>query len=403
VPSLGPSPQYTVITSVPTMLSVDYSSGSSLALTWTPPQGYTSFKAYLQSSAGGTTPTPATGSGCIIPGPLTGATYTASVAATSPDGVSVGPPTSGYIVITAAPVMSSVINNGAGVALTWQTTANSSAYKAVLQVPGNPQVVQLPTTTLYTFAGPLSTTGCTCWVSGTAYNGIALGPPSTVYTILVDSPAWSLAAYDVGQLNLNWIAPGDAVVDGVSGYLITISGLTPSTYPVNQATSQNLAVTLVPFTSYPTTVAATNGIVQGPPGPTLIPLTAPPLSPALGYTGAALSLAWQPSGEANVTGYSVELFSNGGPTEAISSATSPQTFTTAFTSGTVFTAKSRASGPGTLGPRSVAATGPYQADITYLYDSLGRMQTVAWAAGFTESYTFDSAGNLLAAAYTTTP
>ncbi len=138
-------------------------------------------------------------------------------------------------------------------------------------------------------------------------------------------------------------------------------------------------------------------------GYAVIPLTAPRLSPFLGYTGAALKLSWQASGGADVIGYSVEPFSNGSPTEAISSARSPQTFTTEFTADAAFTAKSRSSGPGTLGPWSATATGPYQADIAYAYDSLGRMRTVAWADGVTESYTFDSAGNLPTAAFTNTP
>jgi YD repeat-containing protein len=122
----------------------------------------------------------------------------------------------------------------------------------------------------------------------------------------------------------------------------------------------------------------------------------------LGYTGTALRLSWLPSGEANISGYSVELLANGGSSETDTPTVSPQTFAASFTSGIVFTAQVRSIGPNTKGPWSTLASGPYQADIVYTYDALGRLGSVAWDAGFTEAYGFDSTGNLLSATYPAT-
>lgn len=400
VSTVGPATQYSVITALPAMTLVDYSNGQDLVLTWTAPAGYTAFKAFLQSSAGATTTALATTTTYSFPGPHTDATYTACVAATSPDAVSVGPASSVYTAITASPSLDSVINTGAGIALSWQALDGCSGYQAVLQVPDQPPTSATPTATGCTFPGPLSTPGSTCWVSGTAAGGVVLGPPSTVYIVLVGHPLWSLVAYDSDQMSLLWQASGEK--EEVAGYLITVSGLSPSTYTVGNTTSSSISATLVPLTPYPTTVAAINGIVQGPSSPTLVPLTAPPLSAGLGYTGTALQLSWQASGEGNVSAYAVELLADGSSAETHSPTASSQTFTTTFSSGVVFTARVRSSGAGTLGPWSVSAVGPYQADIVYTYDALGRLETVAWGAGFTEAYSFDAAGNLLSATYSTT-
>jgi YD repeat-containing protein len=397
--TLGPATTYTVVTNVPVMASVNYGNGKDLVLTWSPMAGY-GFKAVLQSSTGTATPVQTASNTCTFTGPLTGATFTASLSATSADYVSVGPPTAGYAALTQAPSMVSVVNTGAGVNLAWSPLAGSSAYQAVLQVPGQSPAFSTPTAAQCVFNGPLGTPESTCWVSGTASNGVVLGPPSAVYTVLVGRPLWVLAAYDAGQMGLSWTAVTDKTV---SGYLITIAGLTPSAYPVGNATSKTVSAILAPLTSYPTTVAATNGIVEGPPSPTLIPLTAPPLVPNLGYTGAALRLSWAPSGEGGVTGYAVELMSNGASSETKTPTASPQNFTTAFASGVAYTARARSSGPGTLGPWCASATGPYQAQLAYVYDSQGRIASIAWAAGFTEAYAFDSAGNLLSASYSPTP
>jgi hypothetical protein len=394
----GPPTQYTVVTQVPTMVSVDNSSVSSLALTWTLP-GAAGFKASLQSG-GTTTSQQVATTTAVFHGPFSADSYVASVAATSADGVSIGPSSHHYTAITRKPTMTAVINTGAGLALTWQALEGCTGYIATKQQQGSSSSSMPVPGTSYTFKGPLSGSGYTCSVAGTGGNGVVIGPPSTTYDVIVGRPLWNMVAYDSGQMDLGWTAPADP---GINGYLIAIDGLTPPTHPVGNVTTALLTVALTPLTSYPTTVRAVNGIVQGPPSPVLVPLSAAPTAPALGFTGSALQLAWTASGEGGVTAYTIELLANGASTESGTATASPARFTSAFAAGTRFTARIRSSGPGTLGPWCSPIGGPYKADITYGFDVQGRLQTVAWGDGFTESYTFDTAGNLLSVSYTTPP
>ncbi len=399
--STGPASQYTIITVAPTLTSVDYSSGTALVLTWSPPAGYSTCIASLVASSGQTINTSSTSGSTSFPGLTPSVTYTARVAASSADGVSQGPPSTSYQAITVAPTMTSVVNTGAALALSWQAPAGYTGYKACKQVTGGAINTVMVTGNSYSFNGPLSTSATTtCWVCCVGGGGVVTGPPSNVYTALTASPAWVVVAYDSGQMNLTWTA----VTGGtVTGYLVTVSGITQPSHAVGNVTTTTIAATLTPHSPYPSVVAATNGIVQGPPSPTLFPLTAPPVPQNLGYTGTKLQLAWGSSGESGVSSYVTELLSNGSSPESTTATASPQAYVTSFASGVVYTARARCCGTATLGPWSPVVTGPYQAQITYTYDSLGHIQTVAWAAGFTESYQFDSAGNLLSAAYTPTP
>jgi len=395
----GPTTTYTVLTASPTLAGVACATGQSLALTWTAPSGNAACTAFLQPATGPVLSQAST-SGTTTFTPLTaGVTYTASVCATSTDGVSVGPPSTTYTAITSAPTMTAVVNTGAGLALTWQSLAGCTGYQASQQVAGSPVTTVAVTGTAYTFNSPVSISNATtCWVSATGGGGVVTGPPTPVYTALVGQPKWVQVAYNAGQMSLSWTAVSDATANG---YAITVQGLTQPAYSVGKVTATTIAATLTALTSYPTSIVATNGVVQGPPSPTLIPLTAPPKAPLLGYTGSKLQLAWSPSGESNVTGYATQLLSNAVSPENTTASQSPQQYATAFGAGIVFTACVRASGPGTLGPWSASVTGPYQSNIIYAYDALGRIATITRAAGFTETYGFDSAGNLLSAAYAT--
>ncbi len=93
----------------------------------------------------------------------------------------------------------------------------------------------------------------------------------------------------------------------------------------------------------------------------------------------------------------------GASPESTTAAASPQQYLTSFASGVVYTAQARSSGIATLGPWSALASGPYLSAIAYTYDAIGRIESVVWAAGFTETYDFDSAGNLSSVVYTATP
>lgn len=394
----GPPTQYTLITQTPTLAKVDNSTSSQLTLMWSGPQGMTHFLATLQPAGASATTQPASGNMAFFPGPFPASSYTTFVCAISADGVAIGPPSQTYTPILAAPTMTLVENTGAGLKLTWSMNGITT-FTAVKQQGSSSSSVPVTGTT-YTFPGPLNGSGITCGVAASSADGVVIGPPSTTYTALVGRPLWNNAAYDAGQLALTWNWAGET---GISGFLIEIPALTPDGYAVQGSTpAKTLPVTLVAMSSYPTTVRAVNGIVRGPPSPTLVPLTAPPVAPSLGYTGSALQLSWSASGEANVTGFSTELLGNGSSTETSASPASPGQFTAAFAAGTRFAGRVRATGAGTAGPWSSTASGPYKADLSYTFDPQGRLQSVAWAAGFTETYGFDSAGNLLTVSYAPT-
>ena len=178
-----------------------------------------------------------------------------------------------------------------------------------------------------------------------------------------------MVSYDSDVLDLTWTSVTDPAVDS---YQIDISGLTPTESFTSSGTGTNtrIAVTLTPMVVYPTIVRAADGISLGPSSPALVPLTAAPVKPVLGYTGTALQLAWQASGESGVTGYDAALMANGGEAENVAVATSPQVFTTPFATATAYIGRVRATGDATQGPWA-DATGPYRSVRTYQFDALG--------------------------------
>lgn len=223
------------------------------------------------------------------------------------------------------------------------------------------------------------------------------GATSAAVPIISAPPQWQLISYDTGQLTLTWQAVADP---NVTGYLVMVSGLNSAGYPVANATTTTVAATLTALQPYPATVSATNGIVSGPQSPALVPLTAPPTSPSLVFDGSELLLSWSPSDETNVTGYTANLLANGALRASVSPAKSPQPFDSGLDLGVVFSGQARATGTMTQGPWSAAAAGPYQTQLNYNFDSDGRLHTIQWSGGATETYVFDAAGNLLSTAVT---
>ena len=392
--SSGPPTTYDIITAAPSLTRVDYSQNKNLTLTWATLAGYATFKAYLQVPAGepAIEPVEVKALTATFPGQLGTGTYTTYVCACSNDGVSVGPPSTVYNPVTVAPTMTQVINTGAGLQLVWQQLQAYTDYNVTKQQAGSPSDTKPAIGTSFTFSGPLSGSTITCFVAATSNKGVAIGPPSNTYTAIVGQPVWQMIDYEVGALALSWTPVTDT---GVTGYLIEISGLAQTNFPVGNVNKTTIQTTLIPLESYPATVRATQGIVWGPQSFALVPLTAPPIAPSLGFNGTSLLSSWRPSGESDVTGYAVKLMADGAVKEQAEPSKPPQIFTAALDLGVVFTSQVRATGAKTKGPWSAVATGPYRTELNYTFDSQGRLNTIQFHGGAVRTYIFDSAGNLL--------
>jgi hypothetical protein len=393
--------------SIPVFTSVSYD-GQQLSAQWqsTPPNGFTGYQVTLTENSGTGEVFPVSTTSFKLQRILTPtSTYTLQVATL----VSGQAPICSSLVtlVTQTPALTSLSNSGSQVIYQWSAASGAGVegYIAGLSSPATNWNNTTDATTLTTtFTQTLAATGtCTGWVRGSSSDGVVLGPVTAIRTLVTQTPALTSLSNSGSQVIYQWSAASGA---GVEGY---IAGLSSPATNWNNTTD---ATTLT--TTFTETLAAagictgwvrgssSDGVVLGPSSLILTLLTQPPVSPMLGYTGTALRLSWLPSGEANISGYSVELLANGGSSETDTPTVSPQTFAASFTSGIVFTAQVRSIGPNTKGPWSTLASGPYQADIVYTYDALGRLGSVAWDAGFTEAYGFDSTGNLLSATYPAT-
>jgi hypothetical protein len=396
--TVGPPVQYTVITGTPVLDRVDYSQGENLTLSWNTLAGYSWFQAMLVPPTGDPVPKLVNAQTATFPGQLGAGTYTTYVSASSSDGVSLGPPSLSYEPITAVPTMTQVVNTGAGLQLAWQQLLSYTEYAATMQSGSSPATKPVPGLG-YTFPGTPTGT-VTCSVQAMSSDQVAIGPPSTTYTAITETPTWTLIAYDAGEIALTWQQVSDP---SVTGYLIDIANLSAGGYAVGDVDNTQIPGVLAPLSINPATIRATNGIVWGPQSNALVPLTVPPLSPRLGYTGSALQMSWLPSGESDVTGYGAQLFSDGASAQQVAVAVSPQAFTPAFALGAVFTSRVCATGTKTQGPWSAVATGPYKTQLNYTFDSQARLNTVTWTGGATQTYDFDAAGNLLSAEIALSP
>ncbi len=401
--STGPIAKvYTPIVDAPIVSTVQ-NTGAGLLLVWQLVGTYLKYQATLQETGQQPVTQVATGNSYTFNGALTGPAYTTYVAAQSDDGVLIGPPSLSYQPILTAPVMTGVENTGAGLKLSWNALPPYTRYVAVLQQIGSQSRSESVPTLTWTFAGTLSGTGFSTDVAAQSNDKILIGPPSTVYVPIVNQPSWTEIDYITGSIDASWTQVSDAAV---SGYLIQItdSGGQSSSYPVPNTNTATLPVTLQP-SRYSMVVRATNGIVLGPWSATLVPLTKPPQAMTLGFDGTHLIGNWQPASppDPQVTGYVVQLLANGIVSETLLPPQPPQTFVSGLTTATIYTAQTRATGDRVKGPWSAPATGPYAAAWTITFDASGRLQRVAWTGAMTQTYTYDTAGNITSVAYAPTP
>lgn len=396
--STGPVGQaYTPIQLAPTVLQVQ-NTGSALFLMWETLTGYSKYQATLQETGSSPDTQIVSDTSYTFPGALSGSSYTAYVAVQSDDGVLVGPPSTAYNPILSAPVMTGVENTGAGLKLSWAQLSGYNRYMAVLQKLGGQVHSQSVVGLTWTFDGTLSGAGYSTDVFAQSDDQVVIGPPSTVYTPIIAQPSLTELDYNADQLGVDWQQVSDP---GVTGYLIQITDPNGQVQQFSTANTGHtaLAVSLLPVT-YAVLIRATNGIVLGPWSAALIPLTAPPAAMMLGFDGTHLRADWEPSGQDNVTGYTVQLLAGGQVIETFNPTAPPQSFASGLNSAVIYTAQARSTGNMVKGPWAALATGPYATLLTYTFDGIGRISEIAWSGAKTQTYTFDSAGNIESVQFT---
>lgn len=393
--STGPVGQvYTPIMDAPTLTQVQ-NTGDGLLLVWQLLDGYSKFLATLQAEGAQPDTQSALGNSYTFEGALIGSSYTTYIAAQSDDGVLVGPPSLKYHPILVAPTMTLVENTGAGLKLAWAQLTGYSRYLTVLEKIGQETRSQSVEALTWTFDGTLSGSGYRTVVSAQSDDQILIGPPSAIYEPITGQPTWAELDYDAGQLVATWQQIGDA---SVTGYLIQITGPDTNRFPTPNTNTITLPVALQPV-NYAAVVRATSNIVLGPWSAPLVLLTAPPTAMALGFDGEHLRASWGPSGQGDVTGYVVQLLTGGQVSETFSPPAPPQTFASGLNDAVSYTAQARATGLRVKGPWCAPAVGPFAVALVYAFDALGRVASVTWTGVKTQTYTFESAGNLVSVQY----
>lgn len=397
--SQGPGSSYVPILATATLTMVSYS-GTALMLAWAPVTGYTSFSAWLQAGTNPPQSQPPTQTlTATFPGALGQGAYGAWVCVQSVDGICIGPPSEVYAPIQASPTMTSVNYNGATLSLTWTPAPGFAVTLASVQTIGQQAQQQGIRGTGCAFPGPFTGVGASsCTVRAQSDDGVNTGPAAAVFTLIVGHPVLQELDYDAAILTLQWTSASDPTI---TGNLLVVSGAAqPIDVPLGTTGTQAVPAALTAGGAYGAVLYATNGIVVGPGSPAVIPLTTAPTGVVLGFDGTHLRANWTAAAGSGVTGYVAELSLNGVATETDPAATLQQVFTSGLTADSIFTARVRASGANAKGPWSAPATGPYRTALTYGFDAQDRIHTIGWSNGATETYGFDTAGNLLTFART---
>ncbi|MFL5384867.1 MAG: fibronectin type III domain-containing protein, partial [Longimicrobiaceae bacterium] len=379
-----------VIAAAPAIASVSCD-GTTVGVTWSAVGGATG---YMLAAYDGTT---VVGSANVAgtQGSVTvqldpAKTYTVRVRATS--GASTGPGSAAVPVVFMAPAIASVAYDGTNVGAAWSAVTGAAGY-ALTVYDGTTAVGTASTTATHgTVAAQLDPTKVYT-VRVRATNGVSSGPESAAVTVIVAAPTIASVAYDGANVSAAWSA-----VTGAAGYALTVyDGTTAVGTASTTGTQGSVAATLDPARSYTVRVRATGEHSGGPESAAITVLTVAPTGMQLDYDGAALVASWQ--AVANAPGYSAELQADGTAVETQPATGTTATFTRALASGVVYTARVRVSAPPALGPWSATAAGPYLAAVSYVYDPLGRLTSVAMPT-VTLGYTYDDAGNVLTATRT---
>jgi outer membrane protein assembly factor BamB len=311
------------------------------------------------------------------------------------DGV-LGPWSARVPVIATVSTVTSVAYDRVAVSAVWTAAgdADVSAYVLGLFEQGSTTPV---TRTFTTTSGNIPTTldPTKRYTVKVQFAGLStVGPWSAELPVIAARPTLQSLACDGGVVTFAWTQ--DVTTD-VTGYdLGVFEHGGPIAFSARATSSPSgVPVTLDPNTSYDGAARATGTNTTGAWSDTIAIIGQAPMNLRLIYTGTALEAIWQPVTNNAVTGYTAELYKNQTLIETKSTTDANVTFAATFEHGAIYETRVRAEGTATTGPWSPLAVGPLSHSVTYTYDALGRVTTLAATGSPTFGYTYDTFGNVL--------
>jgi fibronectin type 3 domain-containing protein len=308
----------------PSAPTVTATSGTSVALGWTPPTDdggapVTAYKVYRRLGTGtpallATTSSPSytDASGAV------GTTYTYTVTATNSAGESVpsAAVTASRYTVPGTPALS-VSGSGADAQLSWTTPSNGGSpitgYRVLRSTTSGAETLLTTTTATSLVDGGLST-GTTYYYQVVALNAAGAGTPSAEATFSnahVPGVTTLSAAPGVRAVTLTWTPPSDGG-SAITGYVIS-RGTAPgaqSSYATVGAVSSYTDSAVAAGTTYYYRLQAVNAVGTGASSPeaTATPYTtaaAPVLTGVAGKSQAQLSWTVPANGGTAITGYRI--------------------------------------------------------------------------------------------------
>ncbi|ATQ42409.1 hypothetical protein [Caulobacter mirabilis] len=283
------------------------------------------------------------------------ASCTGWVRAVGSSNVVLGPATATRTLITEAPTLTSINNNGAKVVYRWTAAggAGVQGYVARLSSPFTDWNQSTGASTLQaTFNQALAGLGtCTGWVRGSSTDGVVLGPTTQVRTVITEAPTMTLIDNGGAQVAYSWQAAGGS---GVGGYVATLT-TPPTTY--SNATAADVLTT-----AFNTALAglgtcqgwvrgtSADSIVLGPATPALTLITQASAVTSLAYDVGALGVIWTPA-STGATGYSATVAQTGQATQTYPiGASGSGTAAVTLAPGGVYQVAVRGTAPNLVGP-----------------------------------------------------
>ena len=323
--------------------------------------------------------------------------FEARVLAIAEDGRSKGPYGNPLAVIAQAPVFESIAYDGSQLTASWSVVAQAQDYVfKVYAMDGGFLEERITAATSATLELTLDpATSYAAQAMAMADGDRSTGPWSAAVSVIAQAPVLENVAYDRSELTASWAAVDEAGVDAYELRLLDDGAAVAS--DSFAASPGTLEVTLEADGSYAVEVAATadDAASTGPLSNTLVPIAEAPTGVTLSSGGSTFIARWQPVAETAVTGYLAELYADDTLLSSVGTSLTEATFDDAQAPGVVYSARVRAVGDGVEGPYSAAATGPYLTELTYDYDPLGRLLSVAQSSGGWVAYSYDAAGNIL--------
>jgi len=405
----GPTSEpLTVIDRAPVLDSISYAPPE-LTMNWTADQdepGVTGYQAEVYAVDGGFAreETFDSASGGTMEVELDASvSYEVRVRGSGDEGIVTGPWSNELTPVVAGPELETVEYSGSELVTSWSAIEQATGYVLELyQVDGSYELYESTAATTATLTVALQAGGSyAVRVLAEAEDGRSKGPWGDELAVITEAPVLETVAYDGSALAASWSAVDEAGVDAYE--LRLLDGGSVAASASFAASPGGLEVTLDADGSYAVEVAATGGdsTVVGPWSNALVPIAEAPAGVTLSSSGAAFSARWQAVDETAVTGYRAALYADDTLLASVETGDTVATFDDALAPGVVYSARVRAVGEDVEGPDSEPAFGPYLAEVTYVYDSFGRLLSLSQDTGSFIAYSYDAAGNVLATTQST--